>query len=97
MLAAHRTGDLGQAKLIALHLESHIKSIWDLPTVPEFAVLVRDLILIREIVSVAPMVAVIDDLLAAQVGSPEECAALEDLARRYRERAAAVAKKRNPA
>jgi hypothetical protein len=88
LLAAHRTGDLGQAKLIALHLERRYQSALDLPTVPQFAALVRGQIIIVETGPVDPMLAVIDDLVAARVGSPDECALLEKLARRYRERAA---------
>ncbi len=88
LLAAHRTGDLARAKLIALHLARRYESPWDLPTVPRFATLVRDRMIIQETGSADPMLAVIHDLLAAGVGSPDECALLEELARRYREREA---------
>ena len=91
LLAAHRTGDLGQAKLIALHLERLYQSAFDLPTVPQFAALVRAQIIVVETNSVDPMLAVIDDLMAAGVGSPDERALLKKLARRYRERAAKCA------
>jgi hypothetical protein len=86
LLAAHRTNDLATAKLIALHLARRFESPWDLPTVPAFAALVRGQAVVSESNSVEPMLEVIEDLLAARVGSPGECALLEALAKRYRER-----------
>ena len=87
LLTAHRTGAFEQAKRIALHLERRYKSPIDLPTVPRFAALVRGQILVLETNSVGTMLRVIDELLAAGVGSPDEVTLLESLAQRYRERA----------
>jgi Coenzyme PQQ synthesis protein D (PqqD) len=88
MLAAHRTGDLVTAKLVALHLSRRYQSSWDLPTVPNFAILARGQVVVTESLSVDPMLAVIEDLQKAGVGSPDENALLSALAQQYRERKA---------
>ena len=93
LLAAHRTKDLPAAKLIALHLARWFESPWDLPTVPGFAVLAHNQILIVESLSVVPLLTAIEDLLSARVGSPDECALLETLAQRYLQRQTQSAKK----
>jgi hypothetical protein len=88
MLAAHRTADRATAKRIALHLARHFESPWDLPTVPQFAVLAQERITVAESKDVGPVLAVIEDLLASGIGTGEENVLLEALAQRYRERGA---------
>jgi hypothetical protein len=86
LLAAHRGGDNATAKTLALGLARQVKEPWDLPTEPQFVVVVGTRVVVREEGSVDQMLAIVEDLEGSSDCSADEVALLADLARRYEQR-----------
>ena len=90
LLAAHRRGDTATAKTLALGLARRVQEPWDLPTVPEFVMVVERSLVVKEEGSVDHMLAIVEGLRGSSDCSTDERALLTGLAQRYEQRRTSV-------